>query len=390
MIIQTPTKQISGADLERLRTAGFREGKEIEYKEKLNLANDEQKRKFVASIASFANASGGELVFGVRAENGVPKELVPLEAFEPDRDILRLRDIIRAHIDPPLFGVEFKEVRLKAGHALVIRVPRGWHGAHIVTFGDDNRFYARDQNGRVLMNVAEIRAAFTVSEALAERIRRFRAERFSAIRAGEIPLNLEPGPKFVLHLLPLRSLEPGFRANLHALLAGQSFQPMKGASGRGHTHDVEGCYVFETIQGHPSFGYSLAFRTGAIEVVHSFIGAQLQNRLIPNPGFEEDLLTFLPRCIGWLRLAEVEAPVAVALSLLDIKDFILDRVIDRFKFGVRKIRQRDLIIPDVLMESFDEPPASVLRPICDAVWHACGLERSFNFDEEGQFKSQSR
>ncbi len=41
-----------------------------------------------------------------------------------------------------------------------------------------------------------------------------------------------------------------------------------------------------------------------------------------------------------------------------------------------------------LSRTFDETPDRVLRPICDAVWQACGLYRSFNFEEDSQFKPQ--
>ena len=44
------------------------------------------------------------------------------------------------------------------------------------------------------------------------------------------------------------------------------------------------------------------------------------------------------------------------------------------------------IFPDVRMESLDEEVPSVMKPIFDAVWNMFGLERSFNYDENGIWK----
>jgi hypothetical protein len=168
MAIEKPLNEITESDLIALKTAVVREGKTVEYKRQITIDNDDRKRKFVALVASFANASGGDIIFGIQAEEGVPKEIVALSNFEPDRDIRTLRDLARAHIEPPVFGVEFKEVSVADGMALIVRIPRGWGGAHMVKFGD-HRFYTRDANGRVLMSVPEIRSSFLQSEAVSER-----------------------------------------------------------------------------------------------------------------------------------------------------------------------------------------------------------------------------
>src|ERR1700677_3461353 len=129
MSIDRQMNDMAFTDLKALVAAEVREGKTMEYKQQVSIENDTVRREFGGTVASFANASGGDIVYGIKAENGVPKDIVPLLNFDPDKDIRTLRDIIRAHIDPPLFGVEFKEVQVDGGFALVLRVPRGWGGA---------------------------------------------------------------------------------------------------------------------------------------------------------------------------------------------------------------------------------------------------------------------
>ena len=60
--------------------------------------------------------------------------------------------------------------------------------------------------GKYPLDSTEIRAAFALSEALPERIRRFRDERLAKIIADEMPVNLEPHPRLMLHMVPVSSM----------------------------------------------------------------------------------------------------------------------------------------------------------------------------------------
>jgi hypothetical protein len=55
--------------------------------------------------------------------------------------------------------------------------------------------------------------------------------------------------------------------------------------------------------------------------------------------------------------------------------------------GVKDVQiDRDaLLVPEIMVESFEYCPQEVLRPAFDAVWRAAGWERSMNYDEEGRW-----
>ena len=61
--------------------------------------------------------------------------------------------------------------------AFVVRVPRSWNPPHRVNFKNWNRFFARNSNGAHEVNVEELRALFTASASVAERVREFRTNR---------------------------------------------------------------------------------------------------------------------------------------------------------------------------------------------------------------------
>jgi len=53
-----------------------------------------------------------------------------------------------------------------------------------------------------------------------------------------------------------------------------------------------------------------------------------------------------------------------------------------------EIREETLIIPGALAENFSAARASMLRPMFDRVWNACGLLGSTNFDEAGNWTAR--
>lgn len=59
-------------DLDRLILNKVPEGKTLEYKRQLPGREDGGNVKILQSITSFANTNGGELLYGVEAEDGIP------------------------------------------------------------------------------------------------------------------------------------------------------------------------------------------------------------------------------------------------------------------------------------------------------------------------------
>ena len=64
---------IKESDLKMLVDDRVREGKTIEYKTSLNLKNEKNKLEFLKNVSSFANASGGDLIYGIKEGSGENK-----------------------------------------------------------------------------------------------------------------------------------------------------------------------------------------------------------------------------------------------------------------------------------------------------------------------------
>ena len=64
-MINKRIEDIRERDLQELIDNNVLEGKTIEYKRELPGTSDTNKKEFLADVTSFANTSGGDLIYGV-------------------------------------------------------------------------------------------------------------------------------------------------------------------------------------------------------------------------------------------------------------------------------------------------------------------------------------
>ena len=106
------------------------ENKTIEYKQALPRKSDKAKKEFLEDVSSFANSSGGDLIYGIVEDrkSGKPKSLNGLDIENPDQEILRLESIIRDGIEPRMIpSVITRQISLSNQKvALIMRVPKSF------------------------------------------------------------------------------------------------------------------------------------------------------------------------------------------------------------------------------------------------------------------------
>src|SRR5574341_2127742 len=72
IMIPKPLNEIIWQDVQILVKEKVRESDTIEYKSQLPGNADSEKIKFLAAVSSFANSVGGDLIFGIEEEAGLP------------------------------------------------------------------------------------------------------------------------------------------------------------------------------------------------------------------------------------------------------------------------------------------------------------------------------
>ncbi|MFQ6028259.1 MAG: helix-turn-helix domain-containing protein [Dehalococcoidia bacterium] len=375
-----PLDEITEDDLQQLRVDQVPESKTIDYKEFQIEDTRDAKTEFLADVSSFANASGGHLILGIKEDEGIPVEISGLQ-IDPDKEKLRLENLIRDGIEPRLPGVTIHAVSLStSNYALVIHVPRSWAMPHRVIFNRHAHFYSRHSAGKYKLDVPELRAAFTQSDTVYERIRNFRAERLSMIVADEAPLPLGGGTGLALHVIPFNAFDPSIRHDLAPLMASAGILRPMGGGGSTPIYNLDGILSY----GASTNSYLQVFRTGCIEAVDSnFLQENQRGVSIPSVAFEFQLLQAMTTSLEIQRLLGAEPPFAVMVSMLGVRGLPLNVVDVRIPGRGRPINRDALILNEVIVETFDVEPAQALHPIFDTVWNAAGYAGSFNYSPEG-------
>jgi hypothetical protein len=362
------------------------ENKYIEYKQQLPGDTDSEKKEFLADVSSFANASGGDLIYGIRTEHGVPTEFCGLQLSNPDQEISRLETMIRCGIAPRI-NVQTTLIA-ETKQAIIIRIRKSWAAPHMVTFKGLSKFYSRNSNGKYPLDVTELRAAFLLTDTIGERARHFRNNRLNKILSGETPLR-EKTPKTVLHLIPFGSLDPSAKFDLSQLTADMTKLMSPGLErnipwGR---YNFDG-YLTVTQLGQKTWSYLQIFRNGIIELVDTYLlGNQ---RKIYSYDFEKGLLEAIPRYLNAQKTIGVDTPIFLTVSLHGVSGFELEpcgppRVSMDQHYPIDR---DDLVIPELVVDEFDARLDRIMKPIFDTIWNAAGWPGCQNYNEKEEWQGR--
>ncbi len=404
-MIAKPLEAIETGDIEQLVTDRVAESRTLDYKEKLPGQSDGEKKEFLADITSFANASGGDLVFGVAEERdaqnrptGMPKEITGLGTINVDAEKLRLEAIIRDGIEPRVPGVQIRAINgSPAGLVLIIRVRQSWNPPHMVkgSGAGSYRFYSRNSAGKYPLDSTEIRAAFALSEALPERIRRFRDERLAKIIADETPVSLEPHPRLVLHMVPVSSMLGTTTLDVNAVAKsdGVLLRPFD-TSGWNWRYNLDGFLTYSPSEQTRSHSYLQVFRNGCLEavaVVETSPGqVDRKQQFIPSAWLERELIEAVHRYSGLLQHYGIEPPIVILISLNGVSGTSMATPAHARTHRLRDTTiDRDLLLlPEVIIDQYSRDLyviARQIREMLDALWQASGWSGSPYYDQEGNW-----
>lgn len=389
-MLNKPLEQVAEKDLQSLIDNAVSEGKTIEYKKTLQINSDSDKKEFLADVSSFANASGGDLIFGISAENETPKILVGIDIAASE--ITRIESIIRDGIELRLPSVFIQPILLSnSKNILIIRIAKSWLGPHRVIYKGHDKFYSRGTNGKFSLDVSELRIAFALSETLTERIKKFRDDRISKIYANEmyLPLPFCGHGKIILHLIPLISFRPAQRYEIKEIISNPNLMPPINSQGWGHKINFDGFITFTDNDKKTIYTYTQLYKNGTIEAVEGFLMRPFQQKCPPaeilsirSSSFEKELISSLNAYLKIIKTIKIELPILLFLTLVEVKGYRMGLPNQQFSNAI----DRDmLLLPEAIIENYDTPSEQILRPCFDAVWNACDFYKSPNYDENGKW-----
>jgi len=382
---------LTETDLVSLIENTVREGRNIEYKEDLPGNSDDDRREFLADISSFANAAGGNLVYGIKEKRdatgistGEPEDIKPLND-NIDSGTLRLHEMAQSSIDPPIPGLRIKAVPINArGHVFVVRVPKTWVGLHMVTYKNLSRFFSRNSAGKYQLGVHEIRAAFVVAETGHERLKAFRLERLTKIIANEAPVYMVEGCKAILHIIPMSSLDPSIEFDVIPLRIGPKFRPIHSSGGWSGGYNFDGVVSFSSYSEEPPHTYAQLFRNGTMEACTTTLFDQ-DEKVIHTHLFERELIEATTHYLQTLKGLGVPEPLVLFLSLTGLTGFSMGIPRRRPVYEPKKIREGTMLFPEVQVGSYVQQSHVLLHSAFDRLWNAAGWERSIYYDDQGNW-----
>jgi hypothetical protein len=400
MIAEKPIEQITSADLEQLVTNGVGESRTLEYKEALPGGADQDKREFLADVSSFANAIGGDLVYGARERRdqegkptGTPEAIIGVDLDNLDQTIQRLENVLRDGLAPRVPGIRFWPVAgFERGPALIVRVPRSWAAPHMVTFQQSGKFFTRHSGGKHQLDVLEVRDAFLNTRSASERAEDFRTARLGRLIGGGAPVPLSSEKLLCVHAVPHGALFGALAVDLQkATAANVELRPME-ASGWGPRFNIDGVIsIASAMRGANSTGYVQLFRNGIVEVVFSdvFFDPPSEMKMeVAGVGagvVARELVALVERLQRLFRILDVPPAVSFFISLHGMKAVRL-HVSQRLSlYGGYAFDRDTILLPEVVLDGYDSPPPTILKPAMDALWQAAGLERCFDYADDGRW-----
>jgi len=406
-MIQRNFDDIAKIDIDFLIENRIGEFKTLEYKKKLPGSTDSDKKEFLADISSFANASGGDLIYGIKEEidtngkkTGQPEAVVPLEGITADEAKLQIENLILNGIEPRIpvhvksiegYGIDGK------GFVILVRIPQSFASPHMVKFKNTSRFYCRNSAGKYQLDYQEIKNIFLATDSQAERVRSFLQNRLAKIMADETPMPLFKPYRLVLHLLPLNSFLNQKRFDLSDEYSLMAFLKPIAVSSWDHKYNIDGfmTYLAER-QLRDCRSYCQMFFDGTIETVSAKI-LRTKEGGYPQAGeiayissvyFERSVVEAIKNYIKGYKSLGIDPPIIVSVALLGCKGAHMSTDFDT-DLDLVPLDRDEAILPKVQIFSLDEDVPIIMKPIFDAVWNAFGLPRSYNYTDNGTWNIRS-
>jgi hypothetical protein len=381
-ILGTPFEDIDAAFIERLVSDRIPESVTHDYKSHLpDPRNYDAKHRLLASASAFANTLGGIIVFGVDAPIGQPWKDDGLANFDEDRDVLRLKDLLRSGIDPWLPRAMPRILRrVDRDPFLLLGIPFSLAYPHAVSATYQSGFWYRDDRGNHPMSVSQLRAAFLGADKWREEVESFRQDRVEFTRGPVIPLNWNEGV-MLLHVLPLGRLKTTL--DMPALIPAwrEYFHP-KGEQIRVEARpNLDGWLVVDWGS-KGSDRYIQIFRHGGVEFCWTLANFR-DDAKAPLDGarLEEELVGWLERIFTWLDAAAIGAPFAVCVSIVNAHGCRLMNQGRRVTGPGGGFDRERVLIPAFVLEGHFPSDASVAcRELLNELWQAAGWDRSPHYD----------
>jgi hypothetical protein len=369
-MLPRPLTDLSEQDFVSLVANSVSEKRDLDFKRDLPGGSDKDTKEFLADVTSFANAQGGDLVFGIEDRNGVAIGVPGIDVNNIDSVQLRLESVIRDGVAPRLFVKMHCILTTEGRGVLVIRIPASLVAPHRIQFKNSGRFWNRNSRGKYEMDVQELRHAFTESEAMPQRLRALHEGALGYASGINMPFSMARLPTAVVSIMPLGFL----RETRDILLMGENtLLPPRAARGFECLPILEGFIWYNPADENGAVNtFALTHRTGRIDAswqFGEFVQRDSRSILLAYlDDFENGLGEIVLHGVGRLKQYGIEGPWVVMTTILWIKPAMLVLRSGRHSRPAWRDQAR---LPELILEQVKDK--ADLEPVVRAFWLLFGL-----------------
>lgn len=395
--------------IQQLVTEQVAESKNLDYKRELPLKTEESKINFLKDITAFANTDGGFIIYGVSESKGIPGHINGLTITNPDEEKRRLHSWIEHHLEPRVNVNIVTLAYIENKHILVLYVEKSFIAPHRFKIGDKYfGFYGRGPARNFELDTLEVRQAFVSSESLTNKVNQFVSDRIIKIHSQTTPITIQEGATFILHIVPVSAFTSDYKISQSQLNSlkerGGLFPPAWPA----YNNSSLICSCKITLEGlltrdekgieRLCRSYSHFYRNGIIESVlayplHENIAGWSPGKhsILPVMDYEKRLVKNLTYYLSQLKAMDIFPPFFIFLSLVSAENYCLAYNADGINgyYPTDKIDRNIIQLPSEIIENFDIEVPKLLKSYFDALFNACGLPGSVNYDHDGNWKLET-
>lgn len=386
-MIRKKLEDITEEDIEELILNEELESKTSEYKSELPANTYESKKKFLASVVSFINTNGGDLIFGIQEDRstGKPSSHEGIDLLNPDQEVLRLEQMIRNGIEPiPPSSVYKTKIisQQNDNNIYILRLGRSWLKPHRISLNSKSKFYARATNGKYPMDIQEIRSSILLSETVVSQISQFKEERVAIIDTDQGIAPLKAGPKIIIHIIPRISFELGYYVNPTQIRT-QRWKPIYCSTSFPHRFNIDGVLYYDKLPNEQHYyTYVQVFRNGLVEAVDAYLlRPSEEGKIFLSPIIENQILDAIKRYLGSMKNLGIELPYFIFITLTEVMGYTLKLITGNSEPIDRDI----LLLPEFMIETEDFQIDNLIKPAFDSLYNAFGLEKHSHFNGEGNW-----
>ena len=385
MVLRKPPMQWDETDLQSLIDAKVEESSHIEYKRQLNITKARDRKEIAKDVSAFANGMGGIIVYGIEERETtegppIPVSLCPIQ--EPGLE-KRLEDILLNSTSPRM---EFRinPIVVDGGYYVVVEIPQSFAGPHMVTLGDESRYYKRRNFQAYPMTEEEIRVAYLHSAQSLDTVReRYVNARLTPTTNGIFYVQTVAVPLYMHDLL---INPPRFDTSIFNKPIEGAFNPTKIYRGR----PSPGPNGFEFFSpNREKYDYALRLlESGHLENIetYGFGDADERERFLPSQSILEALHDTLLYFGQIYQAVGYFGPFQLYYRLLGLRGSSLGvgRVYHFQPGPIQEDEWERGLSTDVWATI--QSPLGIVRHFMDLLWNAYGYKRCFLFDEQGELK----